>query len=451
MPLKVPRILIVDDKEEDGVEIAKCIWDSGYAVRFINYDPESFIDKGEQKLQGVRVIFMDIDLIGDGTFGSGSKNFSAVQQALGYCLGEKNGPYVLITWSSYDEYAEDLFEFLRERMPPEKTPILCKRLNKEDYKPPGSANLADKINEFMQNLGSIKCLIEWEKSIQYAACETIQELINIATTFKGKEPEEAIKNVLYSLAEAEGEQNLDKSNAGKHLYSLLSQILCDQAINHLPEVEEAFGELICSGKEGQTKEKWHQRINSMLHLDFTETGPAAGHSPGDVFKYPEKGHGLPIPEEDINKFLRGRFMSLKEEEKEKYRPKIEAGCQLLLVEITPPCDYSQRKKVWNRYVVAAKIPCKFVNFTWIYSRKKESREEGRQPDYLWSTPEFQQSSLDPYIIIFNSRLILSMPQENAFHEKLGKRLFRIRQPLLSDMMGWLARQASRIGHVSVKP
>jgi len=450
MPLKVPRILIVDDKEEDGIIIAKSIWDSGYAVRFINYDPESFLAKGEQNLQGVRVIFMDIDLIGDGTFGSGSKNFSAVQQALGYCLGEKNGPYVLITWSSYDEQAEDLFEFLRKRMSPEKRPILCKRLNKEDYRSPGGANLVEKINEFMQNLGSIKCLIEWEKSIQYAACETIQELINIAATLKGKEPEDAIKSVLYSLAEAEGEQTLDRSNACKHLYSLLLQILHDQAINHLPEIEEAFGELICSGKEVQTEEKWYQRINSILHLDFKGSDPAAGHSPGDVFKYPERGHGLPVPDEDINKFLRGRFMSLGEEEKEKYRAKIEADCQLLLVEITPPCDYSQRKKVWNRYIVAAKIPCKFVKFTWVYNRKRDSREKGRQPDYLWSTPEFQESTPDRYVIIFNSRLILSMPQEKEFLEKLGKRLFRIRQPLLSDMIGWLARQASRIGHVSVK-
>ena len=317
MPLKVPRILIVDDKEDDGIIIAKSIWDSGYAVRFIKYDPASFLAEGEQNLQGVRVIFMDIDLIGDGTFGSGSKNFSAVQQALGYCLGKKNGPYVLITWSSYDDYAEELFKFLQKRMPSEKRPVLCKRLSKEDYRGPGGAKLAGKINEFMGSLGSIRCLIEWEKGIQYAACETIQELINIAATLKGKELKDAIKNVLYNLAEAEGEQNLDKSNSAKHLYSLLSQILHDQAINHLPEVEKAFGELICSGKEEQKKEKWLQKINSMLHLDFTETGPDAEHSPGDIYKYPKKGHGLPIPDEDINKFLRGRFMSLKEEEKEK--------------------------------------------------------------------------------------------------------------------------------------
>ena len=29
--------------------------------------------------------------------------------------------------------------------------------------------------------------------------------------------------------------------------------------------------------------------------------------------------------------------------------------------------------------------------------------------------------------------------------------FRIRKPLLADMIGWLARQSSRLGHVSVKP
>ena len=109
MPLAVPRILIIDDKESDGVKIAKAIWNSKYAVRFIRYDPKLLMKTGKERLRGVRLVFMDIDLIGDGVPGTGSKTFSAVQKALEYCLDERNGPYILITWSTFDAQRKHCF------------------------------------------------------------------------------------------------------------------------------------------------------------------------------------------------------------------------------------------------------------------------------------------------------------------------------------------------------
>lgn len=71
------------------------------------------------------------------------------------------------------------------------------------------------------------------------------------------------------------------------------------------------------------------------------------------------------------------------------------------------------------------------------------------PDFYWETPEFQMNKESSFRIIFNSRLIVSIPPKLAFQKKVGKRICRIRQPLLGDMIGWLSRQASRQGHVSV--
>jgi len=448
MPLSVPRILVVDDIEEDGIKVAKSIWDSKYAIRFIKYDQESLVKAGKENMHGVRIIFMDMDLIGDGTFASGSKNFTAVQQVLQYCLNEKNGPYVLITWSTFDEYAEELFRHLNERLPISLRPSLCKRLNKEDYKD-GDGKLSEKVREFMGELEAIGALILWEKSIQYAACETLSELIDVASRSGIEETRDALRSVLYSLARAEAEQILDEANAVKHLYSVLSQILYDNLADIQPEEEEVLGKLIYSGKDQEPKDPWGQKINTMLHLDLTDPEPNSGHMPGDVFPYPEKGHGLPIPEEELDKFLRGNFMSLtKEEDNETYKAKIEKACQLVLVEITPPCDYSQRKVVWHRYVVAARVSTDFDQLTRVLNRVKKEREN-RLPDFCWGSPEFQIKEDAPFRIIFNARLVVSMPPKSQFQEKVGRRLFRIRQPLLGDMIGWLSGRSSRQGHVSV--
>lgn len=448
MPLTIPRILVIDDKEEDGIKVAKAVWDSKYAIRFIRYDEEELIRAGKQNMRGVRIIFMDMNLIGDGILGSGSKNFTAVQQALEYCLDAGNGPYVLITWSTWDRYAPELFKHLNERMPILLKPSLCKQLNKEDYAD-RDGKLSEKIQEFIHELEAIGVLMSWEKCIQYASCETLCELIDIALRSGMENTQDALRSVLYSLARAEGGRNLDRENAVKHLYSVLSQILYDNLADIRPDEEADLSELVYSGKDIEPKEPWSQKINTMLHLDLTDTESGTGHTPGDVFSYPGKGHGLPIPEEELNKFLRGQFMSLTEEQdKTEFKAKIEEACRLVLVEITPPCDYSQKKFVWHRYVVAALVQQDFVDLTRVLNREKEARDS-RLPDFCWESPEFQIKENTPFRVIFNSRLIVSIPPKSEFHEKVGKRLFRIRQPLLGDMIGWLSRQSSRQGHISV--
>lgn len=451
MPVTVPRILIVDDKEKDGLQIAKAIWNSRYAVRFIKYDPGLLMKDGDEHLQGVRLIFMDIDLIGDQIPGTGSKTFSAVQKALEYCLDERNGPYILITWSTFDAHADALFQYLNKRMNVALRPALCKRLNKEDYKrkTQGDRKLVETIKRYMRELEAIGCLIIWEKSIQSSACETLCELIAIAQRSGIMDTKDALRSVLYSLARAEAEHNLDNTNAVKHLFSVLSQILYDNLSDIRPEEEVALSELVYSGKDLQPTEPWSQKINAMLHLDLTDPEPSSGHTPGDVFFYPAKNHGLPIPEEELGKFLRGNFMALtKKEDVKAFKAKIAKDCQLVLVEITPPCDYSQKKFVWHRYVVGALVPHDFVDLTRVLNREKQDRES-RLPDFCWESPEFQIKEDPPFRIIFNSRLIVSIPPKPEFQEKVGKRRFRIRQPLLSDMIGWLSRQSSRQGHVTV--
>lgn len=433
MPLSVPRILVIDDNEADGIKVAKSVWGSKYAIRFIHYDQENLSKAGKENMCGVRIIFMDMDLIGDGILASGSKNFAAVQQVLQYCLAERNGPYVLITWSTFDAHAPELFHYLNERLPFYLRPSLCKQLNKEDYED-GEGNLTEKVREFMLELESIGALILWEKSIQYAACETLYDLIGVARGSGIDDVKDALRSVLCSLASAEAEQNLDKTNAVKHLYSVLSQILYDNLANALPEDEGVQSELIYSGKDLKPKEPWSHKIHTMIHLDLIPD-PRADHMPGDVFHYPGEGHGLPIPDLGVCSFLRGgKYISRKKEEDEKaFGTRIEKDCKLALVEITAPCDYSQKKYIWHRYMAAAIVPYDFI--------KNRSL-----PDFIWPSPEFQIGDDPSFKILFNSLLIISIPKE--FQDKLNW-IFRIRQPLLGDTMGWLARQSSRQGHISL--
>src|SRR5471030_3107101 len=123
------NILVVDDKREAGLQIVDALWEGGFSVQFEQYDPKRLIRLKKQgvSMRGVRVVFMDINLIG-GAMGSDGQNFAAIQTCLQTLLAHDNGPYLLITWSSHDDYADRLFVFLNERLPGEYRPISTKRL-----------------------------------------------------------------------------------------------------------------------------------------------------------------------------------------------------------------------------------------------------------------------------------------------------------------------------------
>jgi len=442
MPLKVPRILIVDDKRDDGIKIAEVLWKSGYPVRFIEYSPAYFSRKQREKMNGVRIVFMDIDLVGEGISGGGSKIFTPVQTALTECLDPKNGPYILITWSMHDEQADDLFAHLKARLPASLCPMLYQRLNKEDYRRASEGKaLKKQIANFMNALQATGCLIAWEKNVQDATCDTIHEIMDIAIGIDKNDPNNALKKVFHSLAVAEAGKNLNADNAMKHLQSILSQLLYDQTINRSSLRDKEYSSLIVAGG-GNSSGVWHKKLNAMLHIDRGVEG-SEDYSPGDVFIYPEKVGKLPIPSLDIDDFLDDKYKfrpAISGELTPSRKEEVKKRVSFLLVEISPPCDYAQNKFVWNHFIVAMKLP----NTDW---KKKKDGDN----DYLWCSPELEAEGEFSFRIVFNSHLIVSVPLKPKHQKTIGKKIFRIRQPLLGDMLGWLARQSSRLGHVSVLP
>jgi hypothetical protein len=426
MPLNVPRILIFDDIREDGITIAEAIWAAGYPVRYMEY-PSDVVSTGESKFIGVRVIFMDMDLLGDQFVGDRTKNYSAVQSAIQACLGESNGPYILVTWSTYDQYAAELISYLMERLPVGLRPAYCKRLDKETLE-----DLSGKVSKYLSDMGPTGCLINWEKYIVNASCETIQELINLSSHADAVPPRDALRRLLYDLAMAEAGKHFAADNATGHLYSMLSQILNDRVLQPLKEPSDC-GELIATGSTIDANHDWKEKLNVLIHIDTRLKDNPSVHAPGDVFIYEEGAHTLRIPIIDKQQILESAFKeNIKGDLKTDDKIGLITDTELLLVEITPQCDFSTDKYVWNRYVVAAKVPIIYLN--------------SKRPEYLFKSPPFKADDGYSFCILFNSRLTVTLHKETLLNNKL----FRIRQPLLGDMMGWLARQNSRLGHVSIQ-
>jgi hypothetical protein len=328
-------------------------------------------------------------------------------------------------------------------------PVHLKTLDKEIFKKNNWARaeeVAEELKRTLSDMGAIGCLTKWEGDIQRAGSGTIQHLLDIAIKMDPKNKDAALTKALWAMAKAEGESDLKEENAFQHLNASLSSILYDQACQTQLQAENSCGRLIMSGKNGEWSSGWQAEIHSLFHLDFTSNSGQP--APGDVFICPS-GDIAAITGIDPGKYLRGNFLfqSNDVEIPAGYMAAFNDNARLMLVEITPPCDYAQDKHVWNRFILAALVPSGLIEYIWIYDKDFGGRLRNKFPEYLWRSPEFVLND-QPCHLIFNSRLILSLPKKKI-KNKIGERIFRVRQPLMSDMIGWLARQSSRMGHVAL--
>ncbi len=444
MGLNSSRIIVVDDKEDEGLKITRMLWKAGLSARFIVYNEKDFIENGIQQSEGVRVVFMDVILIEANIPEDGPKIFSAVQGLLQKLISSENGPYVLITWSSYDKQAEALFSYLQERMPANQQPTNYKRLNKEEFMGEKPSDLFAEVQNCIKDLGVISCLVEWESGVQTAVSGTIQSLGDIALELTRNTRDDAMKQILWTLAKAEAGKTLNENNAVIHLYTILSSLLSDRIMNAGFPKGNMCEQLDGSDECEKSGNAWHRGINTMLHLDFPS---APGLSPGNSYGYPESRYDLLDPKLKEDKFLRGHFMCYLNDWSKAEKKELACACQLLLTDITPPCDHAQDKTAWRKYVVATKIPIEYLSSCYIYNKELKQRNIGHLcGDYLWMTPEFEKEEDGLFAIVFNARFIISLPKAEL---KDQQPLFRIRQPLLSDMIGWLTRQSSRLGHIAL--
>lgn len=442
MNLATPNILVVDDKEDAGLKIVRALWEGGFAPRFIRYDGRILkkITREKSAMRGIRVVFMDINLI-SGAMGADAQNFSAIQHVLETVLSEDNGPYLLVTWSSHDDYADRLFQHLDNRLALNRRPIATKRLSKTDFEGKNATRLPAEVKRILSEVGFAGCLIGWESLIRDAGIATVNRINKLAFSLPDegyRDRNQKLGAIIRSFAEAEAADHINLDSAFPALASVLAHVLHDDAFSMTKPLATHHGPSIMEMAR-TTDSGTRAKIHQALHVEYgglNNRGPA----PGDVFVYPVKNKtkrgGLPIL--DFSDFIPEQFFELSKWSKldEEAKKPIIAATRIILVEITPPCDHANLKKlVWHRYVLG------------IESNQLAASYLKKKADYLHQLPSFSSPSGDELTIILNSRATASVPPAEA--NALGKRLYRLRAQMLSEIIRWVSGQQARLGYIQL--
>ena len=448
MGIASPRIVVVDDKVEHGEAIVKKLWLMGYAGLYVNY--EQLVDGEYDSFQGIRLIFMDLDLKGREWLGDGADACGDVEAVVRKILAKDNGPWALITWTGHADHAEQLWNHLQERLPFELKPLSRRVMKKEDFLGKGKDNnLAEELKRVIAHHDAVKCLLNWESGVLDSANEVIAELVRVAATLDGSSTEN-LGALLYELAKAEaGKTIAQQTDLSQPLYRVLTSLLSDRLGSAASEDEQGCPDKYVKEKRGPDLTEWKRRINTMINLDVYSNDAGIKSSPGILTELPPAEEvqvlGDMESEKKAGKFIRRHFLCLQNKVENPDKKAISKQCRLFLMDVTPPCDHAQRKSVWRRFVVACRVPIEHIDHAWAVDFTTDENQVGKlKGDYLRASPEFMDDD-GGFVLMVNANLQLSLPEDQL--EKLGRAKYRVKEAMLADWMGWLGRHITRLGHV----
>lgn len=460
--------LVIDDKYDDGMLICTILLKNLTPCYFFQFDEKLLADRIAQnpaKLNGIRVIFQDLALISAGE--PGRNDYEAAVATIESVISENNGPWLLVTWSTWagaesgfgTSKAEEMFNHLRENLKPTQAPYAYVSLDtKPNFTSHGNHSEVKKIEtiapseideltihifEKSSAFPATKSLLSWETEVFRAISETISEITSFIKPGEFFDPD--LGNILYEMALADIGKNVAPENMKKGIKEVLSSILRDK-IGATIDGLENFNTV---DAERHTRlENWKAKTNRIIH--FEEIAVGSPLPPGSVIDISEHYQILPsggITAGEFGKFLRCNFLQfLRIENRQKEA--VTAACSLIALDITPPCDHAQNKSPWSKYLVGIKIPKEYSHFcNYINGQDRTNKLLG---EYLIKLPEMINKRDEHYHFVFNSKLTFSLnssfPNEHLTHHVLG----RLREQILSDINSWLIRQTTRPGIVEIR-
>lgn len=446
--LKSSRVVVVDDEPSEATPILRALSSDGISAAYFTGDVDE-LPAEDKPLSGVRLIFLDARLQGDGARANISANLVAVIQRI---LSPNNGPYGIILWTKHPEDLEDFQNriFASNVVAP---PLFIKLLKKASFQDEDNnfdigalrGQLADQVSD----LHSFRVLFKWEEEAGFSISEVTSSLYSdlvekdtdIGTT--SKKTVDRLNKTLRKLAAAELGQGLNKDNFCEGVFKALTPIFYDRIASKSPSGLDDCSKLLYRASSSKDR-AIDGKLNTRIHLDFSSDRKL---SPGSMYIYDEKRRGFP-KYDDFRFLLKEEANALPKDEdkielaKKKRNDLFEAlkkESKLIAVEVSPDCDYAQNKIQFARFVCG------------ILTTDEQKKLLDLRSPALWSKENFWfeegwPSAGDPkyQCIVLNLRFVVTLPIGSV---SKFRKIVRLRDQLCGDLRNELAEFMARPGIV----
>lgn len=352
----IGNFLIVDNEQEEIEKLTK-------KFKSFGIKPETLLYKLSEKRSlcgnDYRVIFFDLNISQISiTTGDNSTAYSHLETALSEVIPLNNVPYIIVFWTKHEGEIPKFRKYLTERGSLLKNcqhPIQILSLNKVDFE--AHSNPDELLADLLKDTIFYK-LLEFEELLKSESASLVSQIINIAcSTPKDIWQEDVLQNFLRTLTIQHSGFDIAKTNSSKSLCQALMPIISEEverkteqkktwdSILALSNIEEEKIKKLKKFSESTSREK----LNSLFNISFSSQshnsrGAVSKLKSDCFFKRRELGDLLSFKKE----FLKLTIS----------QPKLEnllENSEVILLEFSPACDYSQGKKRINKYILGIMI------------------------------------------------------------------------------------------------
>lgn len=421
-------IIIVDDKERDLHYLSNVFCEYGIGCRTFLYDGFETV---ESPLENVKLAFFDISLT---DAGADNAKMAVLREALKSYISIKNKAFVLVFWTNKPEDKDNFIEFVNRAEDKKEIPkpICIETIDKNEF-----LDHPEKIRQRLSDLmeeNIVKCLFSFDTQLRKASEKSLNEVLN-----------------LIEFPDDWGENQQYKKNIREVFALIATETLGNKQATKLPDlaIKEAFGPLflhhLCNLPSTVWKEFFAEgtniakikhfpeasiaaKLNTIFHLNFSNSeinarGCVRQIDCGDknVAELFEDKVGY-TPDNWVNTIL------LKNVE---CQGKIK---EVIAVEISAACDYSNQKKRTHQYLLGVIMPSS------IHNQLQTAPLGDAVMDLQFA---FMYEDEECYMLLHSTFLISE--EENTCFRLLGKRLFSLKNEVMNMIGDRHARHIARIG------
>lgn len=430
------RVVIIDDSNEEAMPLMNVL--SRHCIPFTYFDGNKD-NLPEKPVDNVRIIFLDIQLQGMEGIQSDKTKLSALLNVIKKVIGDRPDLYIIIAWTKNDELIGEVKEQLSSK------PLFILNLEKLECKKNGEFDI-EKINkkllEAINNFGAYRFFLEWENIVHESAGRTVNEISSIITLDDNWN--QNINEILRMLAEAYAGKQAD-NNFDLNAMLAINNLLLDIIENRIQNTKNNESSFINNQTINLTEIKRIKGEMNRRLLIANEQNKSV--IPGNVYEssyiieiydlcdkdslYEPFAESKGLKREDVidkNKKIKKDLKKEFDDFFEKLRDDIKRQTKNIFLEVSPYCDYAQKKWKCHRILPGVIWSEQYGNII-------------KKADYIYRTPLFLIND-QLCFFVFDLRY-LSTYSPYSLSNKTSP--YRFRKELVVDIQSKIAGHINRPG------
>ncbi|MBP5788155.1 MAG: hypothetical protein J6Y19_10130 [Kiritimatiellae bacterium] len=413
--------VIIDDSRAEVEGLIKKL-DS---IGILNYFGSLDQSNGRIGTISPQIIFLDLQL---NPSKSTVENISVIRKLLEDNFPkDESEPYGIVLWTKHIDELEDFRQRISKDRKKElyTTPIFIVGLPKKNYQEHGYSNILQDLDKVIMDDKAAYFFIKWMVSVRKAAGAALSGIYSLVGDYEKQNTE-----LLYLLsilaqnhtgAPANKLEKAQGHNLTIDAFKAFDELLYADLVNALAADDmNLFGFPLPTNpweNDFQHELDTYAKLNAKAFIDEINIDQALV-IPGNVYE---------IPRDVIPKTCG-----------------VPKAARTIMIELTPPCDFSNKKNVFSRCVCGFMWDCNVEQNH--LAERLENFEAGYR--YLLWPIHFDDCN---YMLCFDFRCLISCLEEDITKGDQYKVLFKVNPRLFADILQKFSSHAARLGISDIKP